>query len=396
VTDFPILEAAHASKLLAYCPNLIYIYDMTQNANVYANREIAAVLGYTTEEIQAMGSAMFITLTHPDDLGKIFAHQGDIQAAQDGEFVELEYRMKHKNGTWRWLVSRDVVYERQADGSVAQYLGVVNDITEKRHELDWAQRALKLIPLIIYVFDLVEQRNIYANSQIGLVLGYTVEEIQELGAELLPRLMHPDDWAALPATVTRILQASDDETIETVYRMRSKAGIWVWLQDSVRVFARASDGSVRQYLGATQDITSRQQEEEERVLLQQQVIDAQQAALRELSTPLIPVSDDVLVMPLIGSIDSQRAQLVLETLLQGVADNHARAVILDITGVQVVDTQVANAILRAAQSVKLLGAKVIITGIRPEVAQTLVTLGADMSTIVTRGTLQSGIAYALK
>jgi rsbT co-antagonist protein RsbR len=87
---------------------------------------------------------------------------------------------------------------------------------------------------------------------------------------------------------------------------------------------------------------------------------------------------------------------VLETLLEGVAENHASAVILDITGVQVVDTQVANAILRAAQAVKLLGAQVIITGIRPEVAQTLVTLGADLSSIITRSTLQSGIAYALR
>lgn len=389
------LDSTHAANILAACPNLIYIYDVTVQANVYANHEIAAVLGYSAEEIQAMGDQMFIILTHPDDFGAIIAHQQRLLAAPDGETHEVEYRMKHKNGEWRWLVSRDVIFARAADGSATQYLGVVNDITEKRHSLDWAQRALQLIPMIIYVFDLVEQRNIYANGQIGLILGYSVEEVQEMGAGILPQLMHPDDWAELPVTVQRILAASDDETIETTYRMRSKSGEWVWLQDHVRVFARARDGSVVQYLGATQDITSRRREEEERVELQQQVIEAQQAALRELSTPLIPVSDDVLVMPLIGSIDSQRAQLVLETLLEGVADKRASAVILDITGVQVVDTQVANAILRAAQSVKLLGAKIIITGIRPEVAQTLVTLGADLSNIVTRGTLQSGIAYAL-
>ncbi len=388
-------DSAHAAQILAACPNLIYIYDVTIQANVYANLELAAVLGYSVEEIQAMGQQMFIILTHPDDLGGIFAHQGHVIAAKDGEANEIEYRMKHENGTWRWLVSRDVVFARAADGSVTQYLGSVHDITEKRHSIDWAQRALQLIPMIIYVFDLVEQRNVYANGQLGLILGYSIEEMQEMGAQILPRLMHPDDWADLPATVQRILNASDEETIETTYRMRNKAGVWVWLQDHVRVFARGSDGSVHQYLGATQDITTRRLEEEERVELQQQVIEAQQAALRELSTPLIPVSDDVLVMPLIGSIDSQRAQLVLETLLQGVADSRASAVILDITGVQVVDTQVANAILRAAQSVKLLGAKVIITGIRPEVAQTLVTLGADLSNIVTLGTLQSGIAYAL-
>ena len=121
----------------------------------------------------------------------------------------------------------------------------------------------------------------------------------------------------------------------------------------------------------------------------------QEAALRELSTPLIPISDRVVVMPLIGAINSRRAQQVIETLLHGLADSRADRAILDITGVLVVDTQVANALVAAAQAVKLLGATVILTGIRPEVAQTLVGLGIDLRGIVTCGTLQSGIAYAL-
>lgn len=389
-------NAAQATQILTTCPNLIYVYDLVEQRNVYANREIAAVLGYNEEEVQAMGPALFVTLIHPDDLASIPHHHERIRAAPDNEVCEIEYRMRHKQGEWRWLVSRDVVYARAADGSVTQYLGVVNDITKKRHDLDWAQHALQLIPLIVYVFDMVEMRNVYANGQIAPVLGFSLEELQAFGNELLPRLMHPDDFAALGETTAHILQARDDETVETTYRMRRKNGEWAWLQDHVRVFSRSADGAVRQYLGATQDITVRRQEEVQRESLQQQLIEAQQAALRELSTPLIPVSDDVLVMPLIGSIDSQRAQQVLEALLQGVADSRASAVILDITGVQVVDTQVANAILRAAQSVKLLGAQVIITGIRPEVAQTLVTLGADLSGIVTRSTLQSGIAHALR
>jgi len=135
--------------------------------------------------------------------------------------------------------------------------------------------------------------------------------------------------------------------------------------------------------------------EQERVELQQQVIAAQQAALRELSTPIIPIGEGVVAMPLIGNIDSARAQQVIETLLEGVGESRARTAILDITGVQVVDSQVADALLRAAQAVRLLGAEVIITGIRPEVAQTLVGLGLDLSGIKTLSTLQAGIAYAL-
>jgi len=126
----------------------------------------------------------------------------------------------------------------------------------------------------------------------------------------------------------------------------------------------------------------------------EETIQAQNAVLAELSTPLIPISDQIMAMPLIGSVDSRRAQQVIETLLQGIATSGAQIAILDITGVPVVDTQVADALIRAAQAVKLLGAQVVLTGIRPEVAQTLVGLGTDLRGIVTRSSLQSGIAYA--
>lgn len=144
------------------------------------------------------------------------------------------------------------------------------------------------------------------------------------------------------------------------------------------------------------DITEITRAEEERAAMQQQIIEVQQTALRELSTPLIPISDTVVIMPLVGTIDSQRAQQVMETLLEGVATHRAETVILDITGVQIVDTQVAQAFVRAAQAVKLLGAEVMMTGIRPQIAQTLVHLGVDLGGIMTHASLQAGISKALK
>jgi anti-anti-sigma factor len=150
------------------------------------------------------------------------------------------------------------------------------------------------------------------------------------------------------------------------------------------------------YRGVDRDITQRKAMEAEIEASQQQIIAVQQAALRELSTPLIPITDNTMVMPLIGTIDSARAQQVLETMLEGVAQHQANLVILDITGVQMVDTQVANALIRAAQAVKLLGAQVVLTGIRPDVAQTLVHLGTDLAGLITHSTLQAGIAYALQ
>jgi PAS domain S-box-containing protein len=153
-------------------------------------------------------------------------------------------------------------------------------------------------------------------------------------------------------------------------------------------------GDQHRFIGIAHDLTERKREAEERARLQEQIISAQAAALAELSTPLIPIGDQVLVMPLIGAMDSRRARQVLETLMHGVEQRRVRVAILDITGVPLVDTQVAKTLISAARGVKLLGAQIVLTGIRPEVAQTLVGIGVDLDEIVTRSTLQSGIAYA--
>jgi rsbT co-antagonist protein RsbR len=145
------------------------------------------------------------------------------------------------------------------------------------------------------------------------------------------------------------------------------------------------------------DITLRRRAEEairERAL-QQEVIEAQQAALRELSTPLMPIAEGVVVMPIIGMIDSRRAQQIMETLLEGIATHSADIAILDITGVRVVDTQVAGALIRAAQAARMLGARVVLSGISAEVAQTLVHIGAEMQDMIALRSLQQAIAYAL-
>lgn len=171
-------------------------------------------------------------------------------------------------------------------------------------------------------------------------------------------------------------------------------GTKLWLQTS-KIPLLDESGNIIGVLGMYEDITERKRIEAERAALQEQVIRAHETALAQMSTPLIPISDDVVVMPLIGAMDSQRAERVLTTLLEGVTSSHARVAIVDITGVSVVDHEVANSLVRAAQAVKLLGAQVVLTGIRPEVAQTMIELAVDLQGIVTRSTLQSGIAYAV-
>jgi rsbT co-antagonist protein RsbR len=117
--------------------------------------------------------------------------------------------------------------------------------------------------------------------------------------------------------------------------------------------------------------------------------------IRELSAPILPVAPGVLVAPMIGAVDSGRAAVFMSNLLDAAERERARYLIIDVTGIPVIDTQVARVILQAAQAMRMLGAQAILTGIRPEVAQTLVGLGIDLSGLITRGTLQSGIAEAL-
>jgi anti-anti-sigma factor len=138
-------------------------------------------------------------------------------------------------------------------------------------------------------------------------------------------------------------------------------------------------------------IQSRNAELEQSLLQQQQLF----ATIQQLSTPLLPIDDRVVVLPVVGHIDTRRADEIMQTLLHGVAARRARIAIVDITGVPVIDTAVANALLRAATAIRLLGAEAVLTGVRPEVAQTLVQLGIDLDGIVTQSSLQSGIAFAL-
>ena len=122
----------------------------------------------------------------------------------------------------------------------------------------------------------------------------------------------------------------------------------------------------------------------------------QRVALQELSASLIPVFDRVSIMPLVGTVDTERAKLIIENLLEGVVEQRAEVVLLDITGVPIVDTMVAHHLIQAAEAVRLVGAKCLLVGIRPEIAQTIVTLGIDLTNFSTTSTLERGVQEALR
>src|SRR6202050_2817220 len=128
----------------------------------------------------------------------------------------------------------------------------------------------------------------------------------------------------------------------------------------------------------------------------EELITRQQEEMLELSTPVVKLWDGILAVPMIGTLDSARTQVVMESLLQKIVETGSEIAIIDITGVPTVDTLVAQHLLKTVTALRLMGAECIISGIRPQIAQTIVHLGVDLQGVVTKANLADALAVALK
>lgn len=363
---------------------------------VYANRKFSQLwrLPDSFETMRDAEKAMPLILDQLVDPMAFLAKSRELQEHPDMESLDM---LVFKDGRIFERSSRPQRVGEQQIGRVFCY----RDITERVQ----AERALQAsdarfkriaanIPGMLYQFVLEpdgSSRFPYVSEACRELFEVEPTALQENGA-LLISLIHPDDRRTFQQTLDESAGALTPWKWEGRYLLSS--GALKWAEVLARP-ERQDDGSIL-WDGVLMDVTVRKQAEAalRRNEMQEQLLHAQAAILEELSTPLLPISDWAVVMPLIGTIDSQRAERVVSALLHGIETHRARIAILDITGVPVVDTGVANALIRAAQAVRLLGSEVVLTGIRPEVAQTLVGLGISLTDIVTRSSLQSGIAYA--
>lgn len=351
------------------------------------------MFGYAPNELPNNADTWFGSL-HPDEAAWVAQCLQDYVAGRTDVF-EIENRMRHKSGAWVWTLGRGKISMRDTAGQPVRMTGTVRDISASKQveeNLRQSQHLLQSVidhsPAVIYVRDRAF-RYLLVNRNHALLLQRDPSQVIGKCDE---ELFAPEVIQLFRQTDNEVLNEGKTITTEEVVMQDDMRHTFV----SVKFPLYDDHGLLYAIGGISTDVTESRRAVEERAALQEQIIDVQSAALRKLSTPLIPIADGVVIMPLIGSIDESRAQLVLEHLLHGVASNHARSVILDITGVEVVDTHVASALMQAAKAVRLLGAQVIVTGIRPEIAQTIIGMGQDLHGLITRSTLQAGIAYALK
>jgi anti-anti-sigma regulatory factor/HAMP domain-containing protein len=231
-------------------------------------------------------------------------------------------------------------------------------------------------------------RALWALMSVGGLTASLMLLVQLLGARAIGRPMERLLTGVLRFTAgsydTRVTSQSRDEVGDLARAFNTLAGTIQEQTARLRSQTEAAEAARRTAEAAQAEIAE-----------QLATIEQQQLVIREMSVPVLPVGKAALVMPLVGALDSARLMLIQEQALRALQDVSARHLIVYITGVPVIDTEVAQGLIQVVQAARLLGTQAILVGIRPEVAQAIVGLGIDLRQVTTRSTLLGGIEYAL-
>jgi rsbT co-antagonist protein RsbR len=266
-----------------------------------------------------------------------------------------------------------------ADSSAALLRELVAHLRQNRTQLreEWARRIgeAKLLTAMSQEEIFSEATTVYDNYVAVLETG-SVEALQDyarnLSERIIPRGVETNEVVGIVLLLRDVLARSLFEKYQSDFDLLNR------VLDAYEPAANRIANTV-----AVSFV-----QERERIIRQQQ------EAIRELSTPVLQVRERLLILPIIGLIDPLRARQLTEQLLRGIRANRAKVVVIDITGVAAMDATVANHLVLTVESARLLGARVIVTGLSPEIAQTLVNIGVDLGKMNTVGDLQGGIEEA--
>jgi rsbT co-antagonist protein RsbR len=265
------------------------------------------------------------------------------------------------------------------DSTAALLRELVSHLRQHRTELreEWARRITqaKLLTAMSNDEIFAEATSVYDNYVEALETG-TFEALQayarNLSERIIPRGVQTDEVVGIVLLLRDVLARSLFAKYQNDFKLLNR------ILDAYEPAANRIANTVA--VGFVQ--------ERERIIRQQQ------EAIRELSTPVLQVRERLLILPIIGVMDPHRANQLTEQLLRGIRANRARVVVIDITGVAAIDSHVANHLVQTVEASRLLGATVIVTGLSPEIAQTLVNIGVDLGKMHTVGDLQGGIEEA--
>jgi rsbT co-antagonist protein RsbR len=290
-------------------------------------------------------------------------------------------------------------HERAASAHVGRMEAVVAELSARTRSFEATMRSLADG---VIVCD-TEGSFLHFNEAAEAILGIGATDVGMKGWSETYGCFHADGVTLYASEDLPLARAARGEVVDRteifIRHSRKPAGTWI------EVNARTIFDEEGERVGAVivfRDISERKLHllEMERKLAAERekndALDRLRLAVRELSTPILEVWDEILAMPVIGVVDSKRAAEMMERVLGEVIEQKARFVILDVTGVQVLDTATADHLLKIVRAVELLGAKCALTGIRPAVAQTLVELGVGFGSLVTQRNLKHGLRTCLQ
>ncbi len=227
--------------------------------------EMYRIYGYEPGSVQATAEWSFGHY-HPEDLAATLQTIEALKAHPQP--FRSEHRIFRRDGAVRDIEVMGAV-ETDAAGRVVKLYGASRDVTEAkqaetqlRQHRHFIERIADTTPNLLYIYDLKRNQNVYANRELYRQLGYTAEQVQEMGAAFLPRTVHPDDFPEIERSARELSAASDADIVQMEYRIRTAAGDWRWLYDRATVFSRDPDGSVRETLGTSQDITEQKRSQQ--------------------------------------------------------------------------------------------------------------------------------------
>ncbi|WP_437287662.1 PAS domain-containing protein [Sorangium sp. So ce406] len=363
--------------LFARSPDLLFVAS-AEGALLHSSGGLREALGAGV----AIG-ALLADLAHPDDREALSAAWAAV--LQGDEPVSFSVRLRDGDGAYRRL---SCSASRSSDGSAV--LGSLRAAPEIAGD-ELAKLRLKA-RILDAVAEHMEFLGFWSTDRDGVChyhAGKASERIGIKSGALVGR-----NLLDMYSGMDQFSHAREQWFDGTVRRFPSQTHGLEW--DNWIIPLRDDSGAlVEGMIGLSLDITeSRRAENELRIQLDQ--IAAQQKVIRDLSTPIIEVWDGVLTLPMVGTVDSVRTAEVMDSLLSQIVEKRARFAILDLTGVEVVDTRVASHLIQLVTAIRLLGADGIVAGIKPNVAQTMVALGLDLSQLNTQRNLRAALTYAIR